>query len=268
MAITTLDGLIGSAKQRAIWKKTTTRTTVANGWFSLFDIAGSPGAGTLAIGNTANGLVHTDATAGYPVINAFGGGATGYIARVEFSNSVLGRLALYDRVFSCGAYAFNANTNLASQPSFLGRIPGGTAADCAGTTEIWVEQVTAATGNQAVSVGYTNEAGTAGRSTGAVGIGAAPTVGRMWQLPLQAGDKGVSLISNVTGSVATVGTFNVHVLRPLGQERIAVANTVVLWDFAKAGLPIIFANSALIFNVMADSTSSGIPDCTLDVVNG
>lgn len=268
MAITTLDGWVAAAKQRLTIDKTATRTTVATGWFSMFDIAGNPGAGTLAIGNTANGLVHTDATNGYPLIAAFGGAATGYLGRVSFGNTVACRLRLYDRLFSCGAYAFNANTNLASQPSFLGRIPGGAAANCAGQTEIWVEQVTAATGNQAVSVGYTNDAGTAARSTGAVGIAAAPTVGRCWQLPLQAGDKGVSLISNVTGSVATVGTFNVHVLRPLTEARIGVANVEDVQDFIRTGMPQVFSDSALVVLVAADSTSSGLPNCRVDIVNG
>jgi hypothetical protein len=234
----------------------------------LFDIAGNPGAGTLAVGNTANGVVHTDATAGYPTINTFGGGATGYLGRVEAFNSVISRIRLFDRLFSCGAYAFNANTNLASQPSFLGRVPGGTAALCAGVTELWVEQVTAATGNQAVNVGYTNETGTAGRSTGAVGISAAPTVGSMWQLPLQAGDKGVSLVSNVTGSVASAGTFNVHVMRPLFDIRIPVANSGEVWDYLRTGMPVLFDTSALFAAVMADSTSSGVPDLQFDVVNG
>lgn len=268
MAITTLDAWVAAAKQRLTMDKTAARTTVASGWFSMFDLAGNPGAGTLAIGNTANGLVHTDATAGYPTIAAFGGAALGYVGRIVLGCTVACRLRIYDRLFSCGAYAFNANTNLASQPSFLGRVPGGTAADCAGQTELWVEQVTAATGNQAVSVGYTNEAGTGSRSTGAVGIGAAPTLGRCWQLPLQAGDRGVSLISNVTGSTATVGTFNVHVLRPLGEARIALANAEDVQDFIRTGMPLVFADSALVVMVAADSTSSGLPNCRVDVVNG
>lgn len=268
MAITTLDGWVAAAKQRLTLDKTTARTTVATGWFSMFDVAGNPGAGTLAIGNTANGLVHTDATAGYPAINAFGGAATGYLGRAAFGCTVACRLRLYDRLFSCGAYAFNANTALATQPSFLGRVPGGTAAACAGQTEIWVEQVTAATGNQAVTVLYTSDAGTAGRSTGAVGIGAAPTLGRCWQLPLQAGDKGVSLITNVQGTVATVGTFNVHVLRPLAEARIPIANAEDVQDFIRGGMPQLFADSALVVMVAADSTSSGLPNCRVDIVNG
>lgn len=267
MAITTLDQWIAGAKQRQPYKKTTLRTTVALRWFSLFDVAGNPGAGTLAVGDTTAGLVHTDAVAGYPTIFNFGGG-DGYLARFEAACTVACRLRLYDRIFSCGAYAFNANQALSSQPSFLGRVPGGTAAYCAGCTELWVEQVTAATGQQAVTVTYTNEAGTAGQSTGAIGIGAAPTVGSMWQLPLQAGDKGVSLVENVQGTVATAGTFNVHVMRPLGAVRIPVANAVVVFDFLALGMPKLFEDSALFIALNADSTSSGFPDCDMTIVNG
>jgi hypothetical protein len=266
VTISTVDGFVAAAKQRSLWYKTTTRTTVAGGWFSMFDVAGNPGAGTLAIGNTANGVVHTDVTAGYPTVNTFGGGATGYVGRVGYANSVISQLRLFDRIFSCGAYAFNANTNLASQPSFSGRVPSGP--DWTGL-ELWAEQVTTATGNQAVNVGYTNEAGTAARSTGAIGIGAAPTVGRCWPLPLQSGDRGVQLISNVTGTVASAGTFNVNVLRPLWSGYVAAASAYAINDFLTVGLPQVFADSALYVLTMAPSgTSSGIPFVEFCVANG
>lgn len=267
MAITTRDGLIAAAKVIAPHYKTTTRTTVAGGWFSMFDIAGNPGAGTLAVGNTANGLVHTDAVAGYPNI-PFAANRS-YLSRLAASNTVISQLALYDRVFSCGAYAFNANTNLASQPSFASRVSyDGGAANYNGL-ELWAEQVTAATGNQAVNVTYTNQGGTGSRTTGATGIGAAPTVGRCWQLPLQSGDSGVQRIDNVTGSVASAGTFNVHVLRPLVRLYIPVANQQVLLNWADLGLPELFNDSALFWMVRAPAgTSSGTPWLEHQVANG
>jgi hypothetical protein len=265
MAITTLDGYIAAIKQKIAWTKTTTRTTVANGWFSLFDVAGHPGAGTLAGSNTANGVVPTDATTGYPIVTAFSGSNKGYLGRVEYANTVACRVALFDRVFLAGAYAFNANTTLASQPSYSSRVPGGT--DYTGL-EIWCEQVAAATGNQAVNVTYTDQDGNAGATTGATGIGAAQTVGRCWQLPLAAGDSGVQKIEVVVGSVATVGTFNVMVLRPLWSGRIIVANSGDVRDALQNGMPELFADSALYVMVAADSTSSGLPECSFQVVNG
>lgn len=268
MAITTHDGYVAAAKQDLIWRKTATRTTVAGGWFSLFDLAGSPGAGTLAGTSTAAGVVPTDATAGCPTIDAFGGGAIGYLSAFEFASSVACRIRVYDMLFKAGAYAFNANTALAGQPSFLSRIPGGLAANTANCTEIWVETVTAATGNQTWNVTYTNSAGTAGRTTGAVGIAAAPTLGRCWQLPLQAGDVGVQTITNVAGGTGTAGTANILVLRPLLSGRVRIASDGDTFDYLRTRLKQVFADSALFVLVNADGTSSGVPDIEFQIANG
>lgn len=263
MAISSLDGWIAATKQQTAWIKTATRTTVAGGWFSLFDVAGSPGAGTLAIGNTANGLVHTDATNGYPSITV--ASATKYLSGVEFASTVACRIRLFDRVFACGAYAFNANTALASQPSYAGRLPGTVYSGL----ELWVEQVTAATGNLAVNVTYTDQDGNAGATTGAVGIGAAPTVGRCWQLPFAAGDSGLQTISNVQGTVATAGTFNVMVLRPLGAYKVRFAGDGGTCDLLKTGLRQIYDNSALYALVSAEAgTSSGLPQILMEIADG
>lgn len=265
MTIASLNDYIASAKQRVAFTKTATRTSIAATWFSVFDLAGDPGAGTLAAGNTAAGIVPTDTTAGYPTIAAFGGGAVGYISRIDFSNSVACRITLFDRLFVAGAYAFNASTTLSSPPSYSGRLP--TNQSTGNALEIWVEQVTAATGNQAVNVTYTNQAGSTGQTTGAVGIGAAPTVGRCWQLPLAAGDSGVEGITAVAGTVATVGTFNVSVLRRLWSGRVQIANGGDLHDMLRVGLPQIFATSALYCMISADSTSTGVPDLGIEIAN-
>jgi len=265
-----VNGVLGVARQRLPLYKTASRTTVAGGWFTNFDLAGNPGAGTLAVGNTANGLVHTDATAGYPLINAFGSGAKGYISRLVLKNTVIGQIRIFDCLFACGAYAFNANTGLTSQPGFASRVSvDGGAVDYKGL-ELWVQQVTTATGNQAVNVTYTTEADVTGRTTGATGIGAAPTVGRCWQLPLAAGDKGVKVITNIAGTVASAGTFNVKLMRPLADTYIDVANKTVILDANLLGFPEVFADSAICALLMSPSgTALGTMDIgELDIVNG
>lgn len=260
-------------KQLITYSKTGNRTTIAQAWFSLFDLAGSPGAGTLAVGNTANGVVPNNAQAGVPVINAFNASAIGRLTRIGFANSVPCRMRLFDRVFSCGAYAFNANQALTAQPSFASRVnlrnPVTNAdANDYKNLQLWVEQVTAATGNQAVNVTYTDQDGNAGVTTGAVGIGAAPTLGRCWQLPLAAGDSGLRQITNVAGSVASAGTFNVHVLRPLSPTlRVPVAGAADVLDMFKTGGPQVFDTSSLFVLLAADGTSSGVPDLDLEIAN-
>lgn len=270
MAITTRDGLIAAAKVIAPLYKTTTRTTVAGGWFSMFDIAGNPGAGVLAGGETtppANtaGRVVTDTIPGYPTLS-FSANRS-YLSRLSASNTVVSQIAIYDRIWVGGTYTFNANVNVTSS-SWSSRVSyDGGAANYNGL-EIWAETVTAATGNQTWNVTYTDQGGASG-STGAVGIGAAPTVGRCWQLPLAAGDTGLQAITNVTGGTGSAGTANIMVLRPLVRVYVPVANQQVLLNWADLGLPEIFNDSALYFMVMAPSgTSSGTPWLEFQVANG
>jgi len=249
---------LGASKQVITWNKTAARTTVAAVPFSLFDVAGNPGAGTLAVGNTANGVVPTDATNGYPAINTITG--TGQLTNVNFANTVASRLALYDRVFSAGAYAFNANTTLASQPSFSGRVPN---TDFKGL-ELWIEAATAFTGNLSVQINYLDQDGNAG-DTGVVATGAALIIGRMMRIPLAAGDSGISQINQVRGTVATVGTFNVHVMRKLWEGRVLTANGGDRHNLYRIGIPQVYDTSALFVVCTADSTSSGLPTVDIEI---
>ena len=265
MAITTLDQYIAAASQRVSIIKTAAVTSVAANVTQVIQAAGNPGAGTLAGTNTANGVVPTDATAGFPILNAFGGGATGYITNISFGSTVACRLHLFDCLFKAGAYAFNANVALTAQPSYASRVLGGTDFT---NTEIWIEAVTAFTGNQTITVTYTNQAGVTGRSTGAIATGVAPIVGRMLQLPLQAGDTGVQKIESVVSTVSTVGTFNVLVLRRLWSGRIIAANFGDVHDFLKTGMPIVFADSALMVLSQPDATTTGVFEVVAEIVNG
>ncbi len=263
MSIASLNDLIASAKQGIPFGKTGARTTVATRFFSTFDLAGNPGAGTLAGTSTTAGVVPTDATAGYFPINAFGAGATGHLSKVDFGSSVACLITLYDRLFVCGAYAFNAATTLAAQPSYSARLPNTDY----GLTELWLEQVTASTGIQSVAVTYTNQAGTAAKTTGTVSTGVALTVGSCLQLPLAAGDSGLQKIESVTGTVATVGTFNIMVLRELWSGRVKIANDGGTHGALETGLVQLYDTSALYMMVSADSTAIGLPNCKLQIAN-
>ena len=263
MAIASFDQAIAAAKQYLSVAKTAVRPSIAASWFSVFDLAGNPGAGVLAGTSKAAGVVPTDATAGCPTIDDFGASALGYLWQLEYGCSVACRLKLFDMVFKAGAYAFNAAQALTGQPSYASRMPGGSYSD----TQIWIEAVTAFTGNLTVTITYTNQSGVTGR-TATLATGTALTVGRLMQVPLQAGDTGVQEITNVAGTVATAGTFNVLVLRPLWSGRCRTANDGDVHDFTKTGMPQVFADSALFLAVAADSTSTGIPEIELVVANG
>ncbi len=264
MAILSLDELIAAPSQRVTYLKTATRTSVAAIPFSVFDLAGNPAAGTLAVGNTTTGIVPTDALAGYPTIQSFGG-STGYLAGVQFGSSVACRISVFDCLFSAGAFPFNAAVTLSGQPSYASRVLGGTDFT---NTELWIEAVTAFTGNQSIAITYTNQDGVTGRTTGTIATGVAPTIGRMLQLPLQSGDTGIQRIESVTSTVSTVGTFNVHVMRRLWNGRVRINNDGDAHDFLKTGMPQIFDTSALRVVVYTDSTSTGIPEIQFEIAVG
>jgi hypothetical protein len=262
--ITSLDTLIASAKQRVTMIKTSSRTSVAVSPFSVFDIAGAPGAGVLGGTSTSTGVVPTDATAGCPVINAFGGSATGRLLNVEFACPVACRLAIFDLLWKGGAYAFNASTTGQSPTSFSSRVPVGT--DFTGC-ELWYEQVTAGTLVQNVAVTY-NDQGGATSTTGTVAAPAAMIVGRMMPLPLAAGDSGVRGVTGVVGTVASGGTFNILVMRKLWEGRVPVAGGGDLHDYLRTGMPQVFADSALFLVAIPDSTATSLPEVRLTIGNG
>lgn len=264
MAITSFDGFIAAAKQYVSMAKTVTRTAVGARWFSVFDVAGNPGAGILAGTSTTTGVVPTDATAGCPTIGAFGGGATGYLAQVDYGCSVACRLKLFDLLWKGGAYVFNASTTGQTPTSFSSRVPSGTDFT---NNQLWLEQVTAGTGIQNVAVTYINQDGVAGRTTGTIAT-AVNIVGSLWQLPLQAGDTGVQGVTGVVGSVATVGTFNILVMRPLWSGRCRTANDGWVHGLDLTGMPIIYPDSALFLASCPDSTATGIPELELVISNG
>ena len=275
MAITTFDGYVASAKQFVPYVKTAGRTTVAASWFTPFDLAGQPGAGTLAGTSTTAGVVPDATTAGMPTINAFGGGATGYLTQVGFSNTVASRIKVFDLLWKGGAYGFGAaTTTVTAPPSYSARVPGGT--DYSGT-QIWIEVSTAfVTGNAwNVTVTYTNQAGATAKTTIAFGTALAAaglTLGRMYQLPLAAGDTGVQkiesviVVNNVTAM--TAGAFNVLVMRPLWTGRVPAAFGGDIHDLSKTGMTQVFATSALYPIINADSTALGVPELEMVVANG
>jgi hypothetical protein len=218
--------------------------------------------GTLAIGNTANGVVPTDATAGYPVIGTFSGNQ-GYLSKVEFGSSVACCFDVYDRVFAAGAYAIASDTTLSAQPSYSGRIPTNYSG-----LQLWIEGVAVSTGIPNVQINYLDQGGEAG-DTGVIATISALPVGRMFQMPLAAGDNGIQQITRVRISVSTgTGTINVMVLRPLWFGRVICANGGDIHDLLKTGFPRIYEDSALYTVLYTDGVAVGLPDISMQIAMG
>ena len=263
MAILTLDQYIASNKQLINYYKTVSIAATAATRTSIYQSAGSPGAGTLAGANLTSGTLITAGTVGFPLITTYTGSY--YLSRVSLSNSVSSNIIIQDLIYKAGSYAFNAAQTLTTQPSISGRVPGGT--DYSGVS-MYFECVTAFTGIPTLTVTYTNQSGVAGRTSGAVSLGVAPIVGKLVALTLQAGDTGVQKVESVTCTVATVGTFNILLVRDLYMGRIPLLNGSVSEGLDRVGLPEIFLTSALNVVSIPDGAASGVPSGYFEIASG
>lgn len=262
MSIYTLEDLMKATKRTFVCQKTASRTSVANMPFSVFDLVGNPGAGTLNVGNTANGIVPDSSIAGYPIIAPITSKL--YLNRIAARSTIACWIDLYDCMFSCGAYTYNADVTLDSQPLFANKTPNNT--DYNGL-ELWLEAVTAFTGNQSIQFLYVDQDGN-NSDTGLIATGVAPTIGRMDRMPLASGDGGIKKIRKVTSTVSSAGTFNVHIMRWLWGCRVNWVNQGVTDNLVKVGLNRIFENSALRLIITPDGTITGAPSVQIETAEG
>jgi hypothetical protein len=272
MAMTGFDGFLsaGQSNQQFSYKKTTSRTTVANEWFSLWDVAGDPGAGTLAASGGVAGQLYTASTAGAKSLTTFGGGNTGYLGPMTFGSNVTGRHMLVDRIWGVNVGFTAATTTISGAASYSGRVINSDYS----STSLWIEITTAfvAGNNWTATITYTNGAGTGSRSTSySIANVTAATIGRMQQIPLQAGDTGIQSIQSVvvTNGVTamTAGALNVLVLRYLWTDRIIATNWGMLAGLDKIGAVVIPQTACLQMIVSEDGTTSGLPEMYLSVFN-
>lgn len=268
MAISTMDGLVAAlaAAQRLVFQKASI-TTVAGFYYSLWNASGAPGAGSLTIGNTTSGLVPTDTTPGAPIINAFTGANSGYLATFDASLAQAGVLSMYDRLFHVGSIsaAAAATTTLSAQPSYAGRVPGSDWSQC----ELWLEvNVVIPATAVAVTVSYQDGNNATQTATLDTSLTGAPS-GRMLPFRL-ANATGIQKVNSITVSTpAASGSFNVVVQRNIQDHTIVSANIGrPKKNPFDTGMPIVFADSCLALMVLATATSSGVLFAEGAVING
>lgn len=254
MAIVSLDGVIAGMQPPQYLSKLSTPAMVAGRAQSLFYLGGMPGAGS-APAAALNGSVHTAPLAG--CFSFVDGAAKQYLARLQAGSSAqAGVLMLCDRLWS------NGNINVTSTGAQAITSPAWPARDNTGTTAgdgvFIAAEVSALMGAAAptITVGYTNEAGTAGRSGTVVGGSAAP-VGAFHQVALQAGDRGVRSVQSVTLSASWLsGTFHLVAYRVVAALELLASGVPNAIDALTSGFPELFDSSCL-FPVFLPSTTTG-----------
>jgi hypothetical protein len=241
-----LDGRIQAAAAAA---------PVANKWLSLWQYNQSNGANGAAPGAVE---IPTRATIGsQPFVNPTGGRQQ-WLLGIEAALSQLCTLTMYDRLLHQG----NLSGTVATAQTVGGTMTRYTGAESVGN-QIWVEIYTAL-GSTATTItaSYTNQAGTAGRTTRAVAIGGTGNneAQRMIPLMLQDGDTGVQSVQTVTlaASTLTAGAFGVTIVRPLAQFHCTGAGYLTVRDLI-AGLPAVAemkTDACLTYQLLAGATTA------------
>jgi hypothetical protein len=232
MAFTSYDQIIaaatGTGGRSAFFNKSLLAvTTPAQAGLSTWGGAGFPAAGTYGTALTSRQC--TSATQGAISLPNAAGGEQLYMTSYGLSSTLtsLGSVMPVDRLLDYGGIAANVATtqtmtNSATLPTEYSTGEG---------VMMFVEVQAVGTGvtNNTITISYTNQAGTSGRTTAVSSLVAAPAQGRLlapvvgFFVPLQAGDTGVRSVESVTlTAAATSGTYCVVLCKPYPQ--IPVAN--------------------------------------------
>jgi len=230
---------------------------------------------TLAV---LNGQVPVAGDTGYMYLPTPAGSNKLYLSRAEFTNQLTTqhRWELFDCLFVSGEHSTNGavtNTYVAPPTSWQSRVSSYD------NLEIWIEVVVSTaggagpdlTGSTAIIVDYKDADGVT-RATPSFLI---PNVdaGMAYQLPLQAGTKGVSelLGYNSSGGTSATAKINVRLMNPLAWQVYPAypqaTSGAMPMDFLQTGLVEIHPSAALYFYT-SSSTSARAYENLLEIAEG
>jgi hypothetical protein len=261
MAITTMDGLIAGLQPYGedVIKAGFTPEQIGI-YHSSWQIAGRPGAASAPSGGI-NGTALVAPQAGAIPIPATVAGKNIYLARFEFAHSGgLGSATLIDRLWSNSGLSPTTLTAQAITPVAL------PARDNTGTTNgvgvMAALEVTTASSNAGaltgITMSYTNEAGTAGRTAQMPSFPPTAVAGTWVPFTLAAGDLGVRSVQSVTfGQTLGAGATNLILYREIVSLGAPVANTNAAAGPIELGLPRVYDGSVLQLIYSCTNTTPG-----------
>jgi hypothetical protein len=265
MAITSVDLAIAGMKPPSYIVKAVSGTLVAARPYSAFYSAGSPGAAVAPTPGLAGAALTTYAGQ-IPVPVASG---NTHLARFSgVSSAQAGVLLLCDRLWHNSGFTI---TSTGAQTINSAAWP---ARDSAGTTNgdqvLLGVEVSGATGagTPTITVSYTNQAGTAGKTaTNVVATVATSAAGSFYPIGLAAGDTGVRSVQTLTLSATwTSGTIHLVAYRVLASLELSAAGLPNAVDALTSGMPRMYDNSVpfLVFIPQTTTTTqlSGSVVCT------
>ena len=239
-------------------------TTVAGGRYSFGYVAGNPGALTFGTALTATTVSQAVAGALVPFTDPTAP-ATKHLLSAGFMSTVAaGTYMLYDCL---ARYPLNGTVVSGTFTSVtLPTRDNNGLSDGVGVMAMVLNASATASIAGNLTLTYTNSAGVAGRTTGAIPLiaGAQHRIlhdTNGFFMPLQAGDVGIRSIQSYTLSASiTSPQIEIQLVRRLGIVPVGVAGQYTARNFVTdmPSMPKLFAGSALMTALLASTTSSGI----------
>lgn len=260
------DDVLAGCKPLRYSQKNATNTMVAGRHQTFWPVAGMPGAG--GYDTTLAGVALTNPVTGQiPFTNPSGGNKSRIIRWTAAHTTAGGMLLLCDRLWH------NGGINITSATAQTVNSVAWPARDLADTTNgdgvlIALEVSTnVGAGTPTLTLGYTNQAGTAGRTaTNVLATTASATVGACYVFGLQAGDTGVRSIQTYTQSATwTGGTVNLVAYRVIAAMPLIAAMTPETLTYIDAGGAEIKSGSVLYNMIIPSTTTAGLLMSTLSV---
>ena len=265
MAITSVDLALAGMKPPSYISKAVTGTLVAARPFSPFYLAGVPGAAVAPTPGLSGAALTT--YAGQITVPAASGNT--HLARFSgVSSAQAGVLLLCDRLWHNSGFTITSTgAQTVNSVAFPARDADGTTN---GNQVLLGVEVSAATGagTPTLTVSYTNQAGTAGKTaTNSVATVATSAAGTFYPISLAAGDTGVRSVQTYTQSATwTSGTVHLVAYRVLASLELSAAGIPNAVDALTSGMPRMYDGSVpfLLFVPQTTSTTqiSGLVACT------
>lgn len=240
MAITTRDGaLAGMRPPEPILK--VGAATVVGRLYSPFYVAGRPGAAAAPSPGIA-GAALTSYAGQIPFTNP--GAGNSYLAALSGTCNVLGTLLLCDRLWHNSGVSVTLTTSqTVNSVAWPARDADGSANGASVMIGAEVSTVMGA-GTPTWTMGYTNSAGTAGRSIVTPAQAATMAVGSFIPIPLAGGDVGVRSIQTWQQSATmTSGVYHLVAYRVLARVPVGAANVDSALDAISGGFPRLYDNT-------------------------
>lgn len=242
MAITTVDGALAGMRPPEDFLKVGATMEAAGVFYSPFYVSGRPGAAA-APSPGLGGAALTSYAGQIPFTNP--GAGNSYLARLEASATVAGKLLLCDRLWHNSGIGITTTTaQTVTSAAWPARDQNGSTNGAGVMVGL---EASAAIGGGAVTnttISYTDQDGNAGATGTMASWPATATLGTFVPFQLAAGDTGVRAIASITlGTTYTSGTVHLVAYRILASLNCPIANVGAAVDLLTGGFPRLYDNT-------------------------